>query len=722
VSASGSSAGSASGPSGSSAGSASGPATPSGAPAPTSSQRNPGLPNIPKYELIEEIGHGGMATVYKARDPRLNRDVAVKVIHRHLRENGEVATRFVAEARAAAKLRHPGIVEVYDVSNEEDSERFLVVELLRGTTLRKVLQAHREMPAEVGASIVHELCSAIEHAHESGIIHRDIKPENVLVELPADRERDRAMVSSNPGPVSEPTDIDHAPVFARAANDGSVSDTQQSLRDEVISLGTHADKEKKAKPSAAPRSNPDSRKQKPIDVGVIIKLTDFGIAKILDAQGVTSTGQVLGSPAHMAPEQIEGGDVDARTDVFALGVLMYECLVGHLPFEGKNPAQVLRKVLDGIYTPADRERGSVGGRWSRIIAAALARDAAERTATPSALAEAISAELAALGILDPKTEIEAYFADPKAYVAEHDRKLVPKLLARGEAARKTGDVPKAAADFNRALALRPNDLTILKRVGGLATTANRRILLKRGAMILAGMVVLGCIAFGVTRILKHPASMAESGPMPTNVKGAQPDLGPMPFEHRGAMVEPVDSPSGHAESGRTRAEPKIHVVTPPVLASAAADAGAPAPADAKKVSFNVYPGGAKLSVDGKQVDWQGNVFPLKPGPHSAHATVEGDCCNPMDRQFNVFPDRDEQRIQFLMEIRPATIEARGPAGGTYRCTNNLVGATPSTKPMKMTNVRVDNVSCVFTPSDGGSTRTVKVTINAGVTTVLDFGH
>src|SRR6185369_4602880 len=88
--------------------------------------------------------------------------------------------------------------------------------------------------------------------------------------------------------------------------------------------------------------------------------------------GVTSTGQVLGSPAHMAPEQIDGGDVDARTDVFALGVLFYECLVGHLPFEGKNPAQVLRRVLDGIYPPADRERPSVGGRWSRIVAGSRA--------------------------------------------------------------------------------------------------------------------------------------------------------------------------------------------------------------------------------------------------------------------------------------------------------------------------------------------------------------
>ncbi|MEJ7730037.1 MAG: serine/threonine-protein kinase [Polyangiaceae bacterium] len=147
----------------SSGGAGRGPTSRAEGPVPSSG----GMPRIPTYELLEEIGHGGMATVYRALDPRLGREVAVKVIHKHLRENTEVATRFVAEARAAAKLRHPNIVEVFDVSNEEDSERYLVVELLRGTTLRKLLIAHRDMPAEVGAAISLEICDALEHAHEA---------------------------------------------------------------------------------------------------------------------------------------------------------------------------------------------------------------------------------------------------------------------------------------------------------------------------------------------------------------------------------------------------------------------------------------------------------------------------------------------------------------------------------------------------------------------------
>src|SRR4029077_680005 len=139
-----------------------------------------------------------------------------------------------------------------------------------------------------------------------------------------------------------------------------------------------------------------------------VKLTDFGIAKLLDAQGVTSTGQVLGSPAHMAPEQIEGGDVGPRADVFALGVMLYESMVGRLPFDGKNPAQVLRRVLDGTYPPADREQPTVGARWAAILARALARDAADRYESVDAFAQAMRAELERTGNTEPRSEVERF--------------------------------------------------------------------------------------------------------------------------------------------------------------------------------------------------------------------------------------------------------------------------------------------------------------------------
>ena len=284
-----------------------------------------------RYEVLEELGHGGMATVYRAHDPRLDRDVALKVIHNHLRDNPEIAQRFRHEAQAVAKLKHRSIVEIYDVPDTDDGERFLVAEYVDGPSLRRWLQgAQKErgdgassaathgagkgpvMPPEIAAALVMQVLSALARAHAEGIIHRDVKPENIL----------------------------------------------------IAGLGA---------PNSQRPSDPNRSVQ-------IAKLTDFGIAKILDAASMTSTGQILGSPAHMAPEQIEGGDVTARVDVFATGVLFYELLTGALPFDGKNPAQVIRRVLDGQFTPADRVVPTAGGRWASIVAAMLARDPLKRPA------------------------------------------------------------------------------------------------------------------------------------------------------------------------------------------------------------------------------------------------------------------------------------------------------------------------------------------------------
>src|SRR5260221_8347121 len=111
-----------------------------------SAPRTGRFPSLAKYEVIEELGHGGMATVYRAHDRRLGRDVAIKVIHPHLRDSKEVQSRFFVEAKAVAKLRHPNIVEVFDVSSEDEQEQYLVCELLRGKTLRKLLQQHGSIP------------------------------------------------------------------------------------------------------------------------------------------------------------------------------------------------------------------------------------------------------------------------------------------------------------------------------------------------------------------------------------------------------------------------------------------------------------------------------------------------------------------------------------------------------------------------------------------------
>jgi serine/threonine-protein kinase len=414
------------------------------------------VPALTKYEVLEELGHGGMATVYRAHDKRLGRDVAIKVLHPHLRESREIAHRFEAEAKAVAKLRHRNIVEVFDVSSADEDEQYLVVEFVRGQTLRKLLQKAGALPPEIAAALAVELLGALAHAHGAGVVHRDVKPENVLLEH---RPVDAATVS-NPTPIPGPT--------------------------------------------SAPSSAPSRRT--PIDSNrgerVGVKLTDFGIAKLLDAQGVTSTGQVLGSPAHMAPEQIEGGDVDGRADVFGMGVLLYECMVGHLPFEGNNPAQVLRRVLDGIYPSAERERPLVGKVYSLILDRALARQVEDRFESAEVMREALASELSRLGVATPRTELESYFDDPEAWAEEHQARLIGKLCDLGGEARRRGDAVAAASDYNRALAYAPHDPQLLRIVASMHRQEARIRLLRRVAPLVLGALVLGTGAFFVARALK----------------------------------------------------------------------------------------------------------------------------------------------------------------------------------------------------------------------------
>jgi len=645
----------------------------------------PVLPRLTKYELLEEIGHGGMATVYRARDKRLGREVAIKIIHKHLRENVEVGTRFTAEARAAAKLRHPSIVEVYDVSGEEDGDRYLVVELCRGTTLRKILEKHREMPAEIGAAITLVLCDALEHAHASGIIHRDVKPENVLVELPSDR---RAPSSSRS---SEPEDTeDSEPISSRRP----ITKRRSEPNDE--------------RPASRRASNPN-------DLGVVIKLTDFGIAKMLDAQGVTSTGQVLGSPAHMAPEQIEAGEVDGRTDVFALGVLMYECLVGHLPFEGKNPAQVLRRVLEGTYPPADRERNTVGGRWSRVIERALAHRFEERTESPAKISPRIRDELEALGMGNARAEIEAYFADSEAYARLLPERLVPRLLARGEAARKAGDVVGAADDFNRALALAPHDQSIFKRVRGLRSSAARRRIAQRVAMIVGAVSVLGAAAYGIARARKPPNA----------IHADQPDNG-------AALVQPPPNPEGmlapSTSDGGLSENPSVvdsaetprnkGLKSPPPVTSAG-----PPPASRptiRKVARIINPLGQKLTPDGKEETWFSRVFTLRTGPHPASVNILGSkCCEAFDGSVNVeaAPENDPelvQRIGIRLKPLPSTVSLSGaPSGAQLVCTDIMLTVSAGgTKSVQLGDITWD-ARCQFMPPPPGEVIRKSVKLRAG---------
>ena len=533
-------------------------------------------PALAKYDVLEEIGHGGMATVYRAKDPRLGREVAIKIIHPHLRDSSEVRHRFAAEARAVAMLRHPNIVEVYDVSAEGEGEPFLVVELVRGMTLRRLLRDRGVLPPEVAAALGLCLLSALGHAHAAGVVHRDVKPENVMIE------------ATVPGA-------------------------------EVAS----------------------------------VKLMDFGIAKLLDAQGVTSTGQVLGSPAHMAPEQIEGESVDARADLFGLGVLLYEAMVGHLPFEGNNPAQVLRRVLDGTYPRADTERGTVGRSFGAVLDRALAVKPDDRFASADAMADAFRGELARVGITEPARELAAWISDGAAYEAEHRPRVTAALYAEGRAARRRGDVLRAASDFNRALAYSPDDPALLRAVSGLQSAERRARVLRRAVRALGIVAVLGLLAFGVTSAVR---------PRLEPVANGEPKTAPPPIARATTPEPPREPPVVTAVASAPAIVPPPprsppFMPAPPRETFRAVRLGALRPANGMRVQVDDGP--PRDAVPGARLDVEATRS------HQLQFTCVQDICDPQIRL--VGPGSDEETLAVTLTIRPAqVIVVEGEAGSSYQ--------------------------------------------------------
>jgi serine/threonine-protein kinase len=237
------------------------------------------------YVLKRELAAGGGGTVYEAQHRLLGRRAAVKVLRRELASSPQMVTRFLREALAVNMIRHPNIVDIYEFGELPDGRPFYVMELLEGTDLRRLLQERgRISPAEV-LELLEPVCAALETAHGRGVIHRDLKASNIFIVNP--------------------------PVTPPPAGDGAGGD-------------------------ARPRRQ--------------VKLLDFGIAKLLHPDpseaGLTVVGARLGTSYTMAPEQIRGEAVDERTDIYALGVVVYHLLTGQYPFRADNMSDVERQHLE----------------------------------------------------------------------------------------------------------------------------------------------------------------------------------------------------------------------------------------------------------------------------------------------------------------------------------------------------------------------------------------
>ncbi len=589
-----------------------------------------------------------MATVYRARDSRLGREVAVKVIHRHLRENREVAARFASEALAVAKVKHPNIVEVYDVSESDDEERYLVVEFVRGKTLRQLLVERGQLPAEVAAAIGLEICAGLGHAHRQGVIHRDVKPENVLIQM-----------------------------------DASGADSSAS------------------QPGLEPAR---------------VKITDFGIAKLLDAQGVTSTGQVLGSPAHMAPEQIEGGEVDARSDVFGVGVLLYECMVGALPFSGQNPAQVLRRVLDGTFTPADRARPTVGSEWAAVVGKALAHHPVDRFTDTFELAAALRQVLSGLGFDEPRAELARYLASPESYLAAYHERVLSSLSRAGQSARDAGDVPRAAACFNRALAFKPDDTLLLAEVAGLARRARaRRRAVRYGSTLLGVGAVLGLAAwlYQDERERRTEQKIADLNGIVSSrpQTPAAPSSGSKSNDAASVAAPPAASADEEVTAvASTERRQRPALVRPRKPAE-------PAGEKREVRTLVAGPQNAKVRIDGQLEPWF-KTHQLTPGPHTFEFVPPNtECCDataPITVQIE--PGEGAQIVRGTVPFKPAVLRHDGAPGSRASCgaAGQLVAGQVREIPMTSASLVL---SCTVFPPPGSAEepKRIDVTLQPGRT-------
>jgi WD40 repeat protein/serine/threonine protein kinase len=311
----------------------------------------PAWPRLPGYEILGELGAGGMGVVYLGHDPRLKRQVAIKVIRSGRLARKEELARFKTEAEAVARLQHPNVAQIFEVGEHQDGP-YLVLEYVAGGSLDAKL-AGRPQPARAAAGLVETLARAIQHAHERGIIHRDLKPANILL---------------TPNPKSEirnPKQIRSPEHEMPKREGGAVSDLGNSDSGMVSDFGFRIS-------DLAP------------------KVTDFGLAKFLEGgAGVTSSGAVLGTASYMPPEQAQGkeGAVGPAADVYALGAILYEMLTGRPPFRGESQVETVLQVLTADPVPPRHLQPRVPRDLETICLKCLEKKRGQRYASAQALAK-----------------------------------------------------------------------------------------------------------------------------------------------------------------------------------------------------------------------------------------------------------------------------------------------------------------------------------------------
>jgi serine/threonine-protein kinase len=557
-----------------------------------------------RFLITGELGRGGMATVYRARDPELGRDVAIKVMHGFFAGRIDLEARFRREASTVATIRHPSILNVYDFAAPAGEEPgYIVSELIEGPGLRSTLEARGgRLRPEVAALIVARVADALGATHAAGIVHRDVKPDNVLI--------DRA--------------------------------------------GGHAR----------------------------VVLTDFGVAHVSSMDTMTATGAVVGSPAYMSPEQARSEEVGAPSDVFSLGVMLYQLSTGHLPFSGKDPLAVITATLRGQFRRPSEIEPRVGPELEKVIVRCLQGDPAARFPNGTAVAEALRAALgdtrAAARLEDEEAALRRFFDDPDAFEAALAAPVAEAALAAAERARKSRQLPRALAELGRALAYQPEHTeakALLARLNARRTKPLARWLAVLGLVL---MVAGGTMAWRRSRQAARPQPpMAELAPPPPAAAAptqppaprlaeapvaikAPPETAPAGADGRAAQdgkrSEPpprprrrpgTPSPEAKPRSARETSHPEqpgaeasppapspAHtqpVASVPIGAPATAAASpdladktasqANAPLARASIALHASYGFCEPSLDGHPASLRASYSGLQPGPHEIYCTL-----------------------------------------------------------------------------------------------------
>jgi serine/threonine-protein kinase len=442
--------------------------------------------NIGRYEIIDELGHGAMGSVFRAKDPAMDRVVALKtILTANLAgdQSGEFRQRFYREARAAGALAHPGIVPVFDVG-EYEGMPFLVMEYVNGQTLAAAMKTGERSSLDRVCEIGQQIADALGYAHRNGVIHRDIKPANIL----------------------------------------------------MTSRETYGD-------------------ERP-------KITDFGVAK-LTAGEITTTGQMLGTPAFMPPEQFTGATIDGRTDLFSLGVILYWMVTGEQPFPGETMTAVSYKIVHTEPIPPAKLNPAIPAALEAVILKCLAKSPADRFQTGEELAQALAelrttAKTSGLNAVIPQAVSTGGDSAPTSLPPKSSMATLPTQVAPPPKPTPPAKTPKPAKS---------------------AKPLNKKLVL-----IVASVVLLAAVAAGAGILLLHrkqsaaqqlPTAPVATAPAPQTPMPTPTTTQPAPSAPE--KVTPASQAQAAAAQKAVKPKPGKNVASTPSPQSAPAPVSQPAP-------------------------------------------------------------------------------------------------------------------------------------------------